>query len=73
MIDTIQKIEYFDEGNLGGDYIFVLVAINGTPVQRYEDHYHDKGSEKADGFIDGYTHASPETQVLDPDYQEVAE
>lgn len=73
MIDTIQKIEYFEEDNLGGDYLFVVVAINGIPVQRYEDHYHDKGSEKADGFIDGYTHAYPETKVLDPAYLEETE
>ena len=39
----------------GGDYREVSITIDGTEMVRYGDHYHDKGRDKAEGFVDGLT------------------
>lgn len=37
----------------GGDYREVSITVDGHEVARYGDHYHDKGRDKANGFVDG--------------------
>lgn len=43
-----------DDPNCKGDYAYVIIkdASDGEELARYGDHYHDKGLEKAGGFID---------------------
>lgn len=42
------------EDDFGGDYYAVRVLFDGKQVVEYGDHYHDKGEDKADGFIEGF-------------------
>jgi major membrane immunogen (membrane-anchored lipoprotein) len=48
---------YYDEEDkdedFGGDCQGVDIYIDGKLVKSYGDYYHDKGEEKAEGFIDG--------------------
>lgn len=46
-----------EDTDFSGDYYSVDVKINGKVVRHYSDHYHDKGAEKADSFVDGYLFA----------------
>ena len=45
--------EYPSEDDIGGDEWGIQVELDGKIVAEYGDYYHDKGSEKAIGFIDG--------------------
>lgn len=43
-----------DDEDFSGDYSWIeLRRPNGELVVWYGDYYHDKGSEKMDGFLDG--------------------
>ncbi len=41
----------------GGDEQEIHLELDGKIIAKYGDYYHDKGSEKARGFIDGYAYA----------------
>lgn len=56
-----------DENGLHGDYRYVTITINGTEVRRYGDEYHDRGLDKARGFVDGYKSAVKDVVI---DYME---
>ena len=45
------------EADFGGDYTSVEVAFDGKTVAEYGDYYHDKGSDKAEGFVQGVAFA----------------
>lgn len=48
---------YPSEDDVGGDEWGIEVVLNGILIAEYGDSYHNKGSDKALGFIDGYTYA----------------
>lgn len=65
---------YNDDPDCSGDYASVTVELEGMVIANYGDYYHDKGEEKAEGFIDGVRymnnrHNEP-TQV---EYESVAD
>ena len=46
-----------DEDEIGGDEWEIHLELNDKVIVKYGDYYHDKGSVKAKGFIDGYAYA----------------
>jgi hypothetical protein len=57
--DTIYKVTtYFCDEDCGGDYGTCAVILNGKVLIHYGDYYHDKGDEKAEGFIAGFIKGS---------------
>lgn len=42
---------YYGEGDY--HYIEVIDTVTNKVVKRYGDEYHDKGTQKLDGFFDG--------------------
>jgi len=42
-----------DDPEFEGDYYQIEIFINDELIQTYGDYYHDKGWEKAEGFMDG--------------------
>ncbi len=48
---------YHCEDEIGGDEWEIHLELDGKIIVEYGDYYHDKGSEKVKGFIDGYTYA----------------
>lgn len=59
-----------DDEDCSGDYWHVSIQFDGVEVIRYDDHYHDKGEDKAEGFTDAL-------QLVDPtlifEYKDVAD
>ena len=52
----ITRIRHFskeDDPECNGDYHGVTLEWNGEVIASYGDHYHDKGYEKSEGFVDG--------------------
>ena len=49
--------QYENKDDFGGDEFGVYLEIDGKKVVDYGDYYHDKGSEKVVGFVDGYCFA----------------
>lgn len=50
-----------DDEDCSGDYSSVSIEDEkGSVVASYGDHYHDKGTEKAEGFIEGVKFALQE-------------
>lgn len=51
----IEIITHFgkDDKDCSCDYYSVDVKFEGKIVRHYSDHYHDKGAEKAESFVDG--------------------
>jgi len=47
---------YPNEDNIGGDEWGIDLEVNGELIAQFGDYYHDKGSEKAVGFIKGYAY-----------------
>ena len=45
------------EDDIDGDYWWIEVVLNDIVLVKFGDYYHDKGSEKAIGFIKGYAYA----------------
>ncbi len=60
-MNTPKKIEklycFPSKDDFGGDYSSVEVAFDGKTVAEFGDYYHDKGDDKADGFIEGVAFA----------------
>ena len=46
-----------DDEDFGGDYASVSIFVNGKEVITYGDHYHEKGRERAEAFIEGLEYA----------------
>ena len=51
----------------GGDYHGIIVEIDDKPAITYGDHYHDKGLEKAYGFLEGYQFAKGKRTKIETD------
>lgn len=53
----IKIVTHYDRDDIdcSGDYASIDIYLNGTKIKSYGDYYHDKGSEKVDGFLDGLT------------------
>ena len=51
-LTIISRFDKNDE-NCSGDYCEVKLLIDEKLAITYGDYYHDKGSEKIEGFIDG--------------------
>lgn len=49
-----------DDPRCIGDYCEVQVFLNGALVKTYGDWYHDHGSDKAAGFVDGLKALNPQ-------------
>lgn len=54
-----------------GDYAEVSIRIDGVEVIRYGDSSHDKGAEKADGYVDAINQFFEGQYVID--YMDVAD
>lgn len=54
--------EDFEAYLCGGDYWAYSVQVDGKEVARYGDHYHDKGSYQAAGFVDALIYVYGEIQ-----------
>lgn len=60
----VKVVEHFPFGCIDGDYHYVTIEKeDGEIIKRYEDHYHDKGSDKASGFLDGLSYIVPNLKV----------
>ena len=59
MTKTIEtRTHYFeDDTSFLGDYAEVCVLVDGEEVVRYGDASHERGRERADGFVSGLLHA----------------
>jgi hypothetical protein len=51
---TIVEIFSREDEDFGGDYIEVEVRDGDDLITEYGDHYHDKGRERAEAFIEGW-------------------
>lgn len=63
----IEVISHYDKNEdeyCTGDYCAVTVKIDDKTCQRYGDYYHDKGEQKAEGFIDGVRYFNPDVNVI---------
>lgn len=49
---TVQTVYYKDDEEFERDYHSIRILQDGEIIQEYGDHYHDKGEEKSEGFID---------------------
>jgi hypothetical protein len=52
-VNKIEIITHYTKSNLDGDYSDVEVLLNGEQIGNWGDSYHDKGTEKAEGFVAG--------------------
>lgn len=53
-----------DDADCSCDYYEVILSReDGTEIRRFGDYYHDKGREKAEGFIDGLKLVYPALEV----------
>lgn len=50
---------------IGADYEWASVVIYGNEYARFGDYYHDKGAQKAEGFVRGFANGNkiPEDDV----------
>ena len=55
---------YNIDTNFGGDYAGVSVYLDNVLVKTYGDYYHDKGTEKSEGFLDGIKYIYPNIKVI---------
>ena len=64
---TILEHHEMDEdggGDCGGDYFDLeILDENGVCIQTYGDAYHDNGSDKAEGFVDGVRYANSGEEI----------
>lgn len=49
--------QFESKEDFGGDELGVYLEIAGKKVEEWGDYYHDKGSEKLQGFVAGYCFA----------------
>jgi hypothetical protein len=54
-----------DEDSFGGDYLEVRLLLNGEHITTFGDEYHDKGSEKVEAYVEGYTNAKDWKETKD--------
>lgn len=70
-VEVITHFSKEEDSTCNGDYYDVSININGVEVIRYGDAYHDKGKDKAKGWIDAlkYTYGDSfevvETNIAD--------
>ncbi len=66
MTNTVKVITHYykDDVNYTGDYDSVEIQINNTPVVLFGDSYHDKGKEKAQGFIEACLYFMPDEVLV---------
>ena len=50
--------EYEGTDQTLGDYVEISIEVDGIETIRYGDWYHDKGKEKAEGYIDGLRYSN---------------
>jgi hypothetical protein len=50
--------EFEGEDQTLGDYAEISIEVDGIETIRYGDWYHDKGKEKAEGYIDGLRYSN---------------
>jgi hypothetical protein len=61
-----------EDDDCGGDYWDLeILDENGACIQTYGDDYHESGSDKAEGFVDGVRYASSE--AIEIKYENVAD
>lgn len=54
-----------DDTRCIGDYIDIEVFVDGRLAIKYGDYYHDKGQEKAVGFIDAIKYSlNPKPEIV---------
>lgn len=51
------NLEYSEE-----EYEYVTVELDGIELVEYGDHYHDKGRERAEAFVQGWHAGRGETE-----------
>ena len=61
----VQMVMHFgvEDKDCGGEYFEVTVVVDDTVVITYGDDYHEKGEDKALGFIDALRHTAGEENV----------
>ncbi len=71
---TFTILEHHEKGDdCDGDYWDLeILDENGACIQTYGDTYHDKGSDKALGFIDGVNYANRE-EIVKVEHKSVAD
>lgn len=50
-VEIVKHYEDTDE-DCSSDYWDIEIFVDGKLAKQYGDYYHDKGDEKADGFLD---------------------
>ena len=62
---TFKVITHYNEDDPEqyGDYVSVEIFENDTKIIEYEDYYHDKGEEKAEGFINAVSYLMPDAII----------
>jgi hypothetical protein len=48
----VERRYFYPKGESGTDEGGIALFVNGFCVKMYGDYYHDKGSEKIEGFLD---------------------
>ena len=72
ILEHHQKSEDGEDDDFGGDYWDLeILDENGACIKTYGDAYHDRGSDKAEGFIDGMRYVSNEE--IKVEYKDVAD
>lgn len=60
---TLYTVTTYPE--LWTDYYQVFLILDGEVLRDYGGHYHDKGQEKAEGFVQGFFLAHPRADYID--------
>lgn len=56
--------EFEGEDQCNGDYAEVSIQVDGEEVRRYGDAYHERGEERAQGFIDAMEILFPRVKII---------
>lgn len=66
----LKIVEHFDleYTEIGGDYSHVTIELDSEVLAEYGDDYHDKGLEKAEGFVQGWYKAQG-LEPQEPEYE----
>lgn len=60
----LKLVKHFPYGEIRSDYEYVTIETESDVIiQKYGDYYHDKGAEKAKGFLDGIYHFNKTLEV----------
>lgn len=62
---NLEIVTYFreDDFDFGGDYDGIRIFENGKVIRTYGDHYHDKGRERSQGYLDALKDMNVEVTV----------